>query len=260
MRSVHQVIGLVFVITAMTGVVANAQPSAPPDPQAKARALELFDQSDVHYKRGEFEQAAQLLRQAYDIYPEPLLLYNLARALEGMGDLTGAIEQYEKYLELATDIVDRPAIERRLATLKEQQRKAAAGGGPGPKPPTGNGDLGPQDVPHKPSFIPWVIASAGGATVIAGGVFGVLANRKHEAAVDEPVQAEAEKLQSKAESYATTANILFVVGGAVAIGGAVWGVIELRRGGSRKQEAPRKTGGARLKVAPAYVGVEWTLP
>src|SRR5678815_1823222 len=72
--------------------------TAQPDPPEKTRALELFAESDQHYKAGEFEQAADLLRQAYDLYPEPLLLYNLARALEGLGDAEGAITQYERYL------------------------------------------------------------------------------------------------------------------------------------------------------------------
>ena len=259
MRSVHQVLGLVIVITAITGVAAYAQPKPAPDPAAKARALELFDQSDVHYKKGEFEDAAKLLREAYDIYPEPLLLYNLARALEGMGDLSGAIEHYEKYLQSGTEIVDRPAIERRLATLKEQQRKAAEAGKPLPPGGGGNGDLGPQDHPHKRSLVPWVIASAGGATVITGGVFGFLAKRKHDAAVDEPVQATADKLQSKAETYATVANVLFVAGGVAAIGGAVWGVIDWRRARRSESATARKTG-ARIRIAPAYVGVEWSLP
>ncbi len=93
------------------------------EPDRRAQALALADDSERAYKAGQFEKAAALLRKAHDRYPEPLLLYNLGRALEGMGDQKGAIEAYEQYLHDAKQIDDRPAIERRIATLKAQLEK-----------------------------------------------------------------------------------------------------------------------------------------
>ena len=54
-------------------------------------AAELFRESAEAYRAGEFARAVELLEQAYAIEPAPVLQYNLARALEGMGDLDGAI-------------------------------------------------------------------------------------------------------------------------------------------------------------------------
>jgi tetratricopeptide (TPR) repeat protein len=233
---------------------------AQPDPPEKVEALELFSQSDEHYKRGEFEQAADLLRRAYDLYPEPLLLYNLARALEGLGDAEGAITQYERYLAEATSIDDRGAIERRVATLKAQRTAAAPVDTAEPLPTSTPVDTTPHIRP--PRRLPWFIAGGGIAVVGAGVVLGVVAKNKHDAAVDEPVQVEAERLQNQAQRYATTSNVLLFAGGALVIGGVVWAVVELRRSGRQDQPpvAARSLARPRVEIGPTYVGLAWDLP
>src|SRR5687768_6232670 len=106
-------------------VLAFAAPAFA-DKTPRQEAADLAARSARHYKAGEFEQAAALLAEAYAKFPEPNLLYNLARARESLGDRAGAIEAYEKFLATAKKIEDRAGIERRLATLKselaEQQR------------------------------------------------------------------------------------------------------------------------------------------
>ena len=265
-------------------MLISTHASGQPDSRAKARALELFQESDRHYKRGEFERAVELLREAHALYPEPILVYNLARALEGLGDLPGAIEQYERYLREAPQIEDRGAIERRIATLKEQLavRERAAqptGGGTEPTPTTtgptanrpdpGSPSAGPASTPGanlgldrrgdeasaRPRSLPWIIAGAGVGVVAVGGVFGYLSQARQGDAEDEPVQVEAVKLHDAARRDATIANVMFVTGGAIAIGGAVWGVLE-----RRKDRARPTIAGAHVEVAPAWVGLRWELP
>src|SRR5262245_35384060 len=84
------------------------------EPPAAGRAIELFRKSEVEYKAGRFAEAAALLKEAYAIYPEPTLLYNLARALEGLGDLEGAVAAYDRYLGESREVADAAAIRRRL--------------------------------------------------------------------------------------------------------------------------------------------------
>src|SRR5512143_2470066 len=83
----------IFVL--LSGVGARA------DQSERDRALELFDQSDRAYAAGDYGRAADLVRAAYALYPEPILLYNLGRALEQAGDTRGAIDQYTRYLAVA---------------------------------------------------------------------------------------------------------------------------------------------------------------
>jgi len=102
---------VVFLVSA----IASADPASD-----KQRAGELAAESAQHYKRGEFELSAALLRKAYGLYPEPNLLYNLARSLEGMGDKAAAVEAYDAYLQTAKQVEDRGAVERHVATLKAE--------------------------------------------------------------------------------------------------------------------------------------------
>lgn len=272
MRAQRAIVALVIALCAGSAV---AQPSS--TEENRTRALELFDQSADHYKRGEFERAAELLREAYGLYPEPLLLYNLARALESVGDLPGAIENYERYLAEATTIEDRAAIERRLATLKEQlaRTQTPAGDNP-PTPPVNQGGttaIGPgvtdsqgaspgataamsgDETAPPPSAVPWFVAGGGVAIVAAGGVFGYLARSKESDAREAPVQQDAARLLDEARSNAKIANVLFVGGGVVFAGGLTWAIIERSRGGKKTPTIA----GARVDVAPAYVGLRWEL-
>jgi tetratricopeptide (TPR) repeat protein len=261
MRSAHRGIGLVIAITACSLGIWSGNAAAD-EVAPKDRALQLFRDSDLAYQRGEFERAIELLRESYDVYPEPLVLYNLARALEGAGDFEAAVAEYERYLRSSQNLNDRGGIERRVVTLKAYIAAAGSGRleglptstqiGPATGPPSGGGarDRGAR------AWIPWAIAGAGVAVVAAGAVTASMSDSWHDEAVREPIQAEAVRLQDKAEDLASTGTILLIGGGALAVGGTVWGVIELRRG--KRAETPRP-GSARLRVAPAYVGVEWTL-
>src|SRR5262245_50652019 len=103
---------------------AFAQPkSGAAAKDAKAEALDLFNQSAELYRQGKFDEAARLLERAYEIHPEPVLLYNLGRAYEGLGDNQKAIDAYTRYLKDEPNAKDRGALERRIETLKQQIEK-----------------------------------------------------------------------------------------------------------------------------------------
>jgi tetratricopeptide (TPR) repeat protein len=225
-------------------------------PGLRKKALELFELSDKDYKAGKFEEAADLLRQAYGLYPEPILLYNLGRALESVGDTQGAVDEYEHYLRVAKQVDDRAAIERRIETLKAQLAKQQEVTPPPPPPeklppplpvrvepaiPEDNEEL---DVP---ATIGWGAIGTGGAIVVTGALFGWRASSNHDDAVNEPGQQKAVDLQSTAQHEATIANVLFVVGGAIAIGGGVYELIH------RGTDDP----GPRVSLTPRGVTVGW---
>lgn len=249
--------------------IAAHTATAQPTPDDRARALALFRDSDAHYKRGEFEKAAELLREAYALHPEPILLYNLARALEGLGDFPGAIEQYERYLNADTQIADRGAIERRIATLRAQVARTQAptsSPAPVPAPPVSDIRTGPAAATSSPPpgdeapprlhggsrRLPWVIAGAGGAVVGVGAVFGYLSQARHDDAVAAPIQADAARLQDRAHTFATVANVAFAVGGVAAVAGVAWGLY------ARRQDRARPTvAGARIDVGPGAVAATW---
>ncbi len=192
--------------------------------QHDARAVELFKQSAERYRDGKFREAADLLREAYAREPEPLLLFNLGRACEGMGDLPCAIDAYTRFLEQAKAPKDRGAIESRVATLRREiedkrrleKRAAEVIVVPTPAPP-----------PRAASPVPWVIAGAGVVSLGVGLGLGASAQHEHQQAVADPVQKTKLESQASAKSMATAANVVLVAGALVTAGGLAWGGIDL---------------------------------
>lgn len=280
---------------------------AEPDKKTRAQVQQLFDDSEKAYKAGQFEKSADLLKKAYQLIPDPTLLYNLGRSLEGMGDLEGAVDNYERYLKEAKKVDDRGAIERRIDTLKAQiakqkhdeelhrqqeaeakrqqeelQRKQQEEAEAKrkleeqlkkqqeleaqrqhdaehhddqvvtPPPPTHDEPDGSSDRVR--AALPWATIGAGGVLILSDVLFGLRASSNHDDAVNEPSQQRAQDLQNDATRDATIANVLFVIGGAVAIGGGVWEYLDSQRDAGRR-EARRK-----LKLSPTGVAFEWSFP
>jgi tetratricopeptide (TPR) repeat protein len=233
----------------------RAQPPTKTDDQQQA--LRLFEQGKQAYREGRFEDSVKLLEQAFALVPEPVLLYNLARAHEGTGNFPSAIEAYERYLKSEQEIPDRGAIEQKLTSLKrtvaererlakerdEALQKKEAAPEPRLEPP-----------PSQLTPWPWLVASVGAGGLVSGGVLGSLALSKNDEAEVAPSQQQAFDLRSSAESFATASTALFVIGGVVLAGGVTWGIIELV---SQDDAAPGDNK-AELMLGPSSVWLKTT--
>jgi tetratricopeptide (TPR) repeat protein len=204
--------------------LASAQEEAT-DPEAFA----LFEESRELYREGRFADAAERLERAYAIDQAPVLLYNLARARESNGDVDQAIDAYRRYLAEEPSTRDRGAIERRLETLERQraERIAAEEQRNAPPPPPER-----RPEPSGPSAWPWITLGVGGGALVAAGLIGFFAASSHDDAVAEPSFERSLSLQDRAETFALVANVLFAAGGAIAIAGLVWGLLDLTGGES----------------------------
>jgi tetratricopeptide (TPR) repeat protein len=198
------------------------------------RAVLLFEESEELYNRGDFEGAATLLRRAYELHPDPTLVYNLGRSLEAMGDLDGAIEEYERYLREAPEAEDRGEVEAQLRSLRERRDRLAEA----TEEPAGDPIVEPGPDDEEPDanegggISPWpfVMLGAGGVFGVVGGVCGLVGGGVHDDAVNEPVQAEAFRLQDQADNLATVANVFFIAGAVALAAGVVVLVVELTSG------------------------------
>jgi tetratricopeptide (TPR) repeat protein len=204
------------------------------DTTSRARALTLEAKSA--FNEGRFTQAAELLEQAYALEPSPSLLYNRARALQQAGDKRRAIEAWERYLASQPNASDEGAIRSSIQQLqgelaseaqlaeraraekdradREARERAQAEAALGARART-------------PSPWPWVAAGLGLAGVGVGGTLGAVAGGHHAGAVREPDALLAEQQLRRARDFAVGANVAFVVGGALALVGAVWGTFDL---------------------------------
>jgi tetratricopeptide (TPR) repeat protein len=228
---------------------ASFETDAKPSKADRKKAVQLFKSSQEAYRKGQFREAAELLERAYSLDPNPTLLFNLARALESAGEVEGTVDAYRRYLKADPKAPDRAAIEARIENLEkqietkralerqaEEERKrreqlelAPPPPPPPPPPPIEQPPPPPPRIEPKRSVSPWpwIILGVGAAGVGTGGGLGAMAASKHSAAVEEPVQMTAETLAGKADDFALGANISYGVGGAIALAGLVWGIIDL---------------------------------
>ncbi|GAC1543502.1 MAG: hypothetical protein NVS3B10_31560 [Polyangiales bacterium] len=187
--------------------------------EAQERAVALYRKSQQLYKDGKFAEAAQLLREAYALSPDPVLLFNLGRACEAQQDLECAVDAYERYLSKSSP-PDRAAIEARIANYRKAlERKAVA-------EPVAL----PADAPERPRaveaershVVPWIVTGAGGVAAFTGVVLLFVANGRHRSALAEPVQTTADEEQTSAQHTFTAGRATLLVGSAVAAIGGVW--------------------------------------
>jgi tetratricopeptide (TPR) repeat protein len=207
------------------------------------RALELFEKSEAAYDHGRFGDAIALLQQAYALKKEPVLLYNMGRAYEGLGDLRAAAEAYESFLAAEPHAPDRGALEIRIATMRRQlvereelQRQAERD--------RNERERAKAAPPKRASAVPWIVASVGAAGVGTGVVCFALSRSSHDKAVAEPTYLQASRFQSRAETWSTVANVAWVAGGVVLAVGIVWGILDL--------SAASKSSRAAFSVPLAY--------
>jgi tetratricopeptide (TPR) repeat protein len=220
---------------------AKPAPPPPPSPE-KTRAAELFKKGSDAYMKGDFTTAIANLEEAYKLDPQPVLVYNQARAHEGLGHTDQAIQMYEQYLREEPTSPDRGAIEQRLTTLKKQRderaaaereraqlekERAARANEPPPPPP-----------PKTHSKLPYVLGGVGIAGIGAGVVFGVLAKGKESDGESAKTQRAAVSDRDSGQTMATVANISFIAGGVLLVAGAIWWAVD-HSGGSPKNTGTR---------------------
>jgi hypothetical protein len=245
-----------FLVVAWVGA-ANADPAAD-----KKHAGELAQEGQQHYKRGEFEVSVALLKQAYALYPEPTLLYNLARSLEGVGDKQGAVDAYKQYLASAADIEDRGAIERRVTTLEAELAETKPPDRPTPTPPpvvVVEKPAQPVVVVEQPSGIavaPIVVAALGAVAVGTGAYFGYEAKKQHDDAVNAATGSDAKSFNDTSHRDALIGNIAMIGGGAVLAGGIIWAIVSRRSGSDEKVAGLHAHVSAHL--GRTSVALEWT--
>lgn len=90
---------------------AHAQDDGPAE-EVATRVLQLVKDANDEFDRGEYDDALEIYQEAYDLYPDPVLLYRIGLSAEKEGDLPRAVESYEAFLE-ASDEDD--ATARRVA-------------------------------------------------------------------------------------------------------------------------------------------------
>jgi hypothetical protein len=259
-------------------LAAGSSAATPVKPTAAAAVL--IDRGAAQYDAGEYAKAAASLRAAYELVPEPRLLFNIARAYEKAGDTEQAFEFYERYLDATgTEAELRHRARDSLKHLTAPPVETALPPAPPPTvvptPTAPDAPAAPVQLPLQPASPPaptepppmpaaalaatpepparsssrtvgWVLMSAGAVAAGTGAGFGVWAlnTAQAERASLDPVQKPA--LRSSAQTRATVADVGVGAGVALAAAGAwLW----LRR---------PATSGPTVGLGPGGAIVRWT--
>ena len=95
-------------------------------PAAETPAKAAYRAGVEFFKRHEFADAIREFNKAYRLDPNPVLVFNMARAFEELKQYGAAAEYYRKYLEMSPNAPDRTKVEDSLRTLEILQKQEGA--------------------------------------------------------------------------------------------------------------------------------------
>jgi tetratricopeptide (TPR) repeat protein len=96
-----------------------------PPAEAESPAKAAYRAGVEHFKKQQFADAIREFNKAYRLDPNPVLVFNMARAFEELKQYASAIEYYKRYLEMAPQAPDRAKVEDSLRALEILQKAAA---------------------------------------------------------------------------------------------------------------------------------------
>lgn len=104
---------LLLLLVAATAV-AGPKKLPPKLEKAAGKAFVAAQEADA---KGDLNEATKQYQRAIEIAPHPDAYFNLADVQVRAKNIQSALRSYEKYLELAPEAKDRPAVEKRIAEL-----------------------------------------------------------------------------------------------------------------------------------------------
>ena len=135
---------LMFVVALVLGIgTAHAQPA-----DALKKAQSAFDQAQLDYLQGKYDEAAKGFEEAFNARNFPQFLYNIGAAHHMKGKKASdpeayakAVEYYRKYLAADQQAADKAKVEKAIGVLEAEiaRIKSAAT----PPPGTGSGSAPP---------------------------------------------------------------------------------------------------------------------
>lgn len=141
MKSFLLVVGL---IAAIWSSDARAQPA-----DALKKAQSAFDQAQLDYLQGKYDEAAKGFQEAFDARQFPQFLYNVGAAHHMKGKKASdpesyakAVDYYRKYLTADPQAADKAKVEKAIGVLEAEIQRIKATGGT-PPPGTGSGSAPP---------------------------------------------------------------------------------------------------------------------
>ena len=220
-----------LVVFLAVACLTPGSPRAAPPPD-RMRALQLHTEGTKHYESGRYGLAVARFEEAFAIFPEPVLLFNIARAHHKAGDLRRALTRYEEFQTLRSERYE--SEHERAERYIEELRAATASEVPSDPSTPGASLMRSENAPSQgsPTWPGWVTLGAG----VALGTTCALLHVAAEARRDEVRTArddadngviltmsltEAEGHTSAANTLDTWALVAGLAGGAAVVSGLI---------------------------------------
>lgn len=252
---------------------------------------QLTEKAGEQYEKEEYASSVALFERAYEIRPEPNILFNIGRIYEEWGKNKEAIKYYERFItDTSADYDARQAALKRLALLRELVKLQDEKGEPkdpdpqqpdnktppnqtdpnlqnpqNPQNPGPGNQVGPNPPPQVPEQTDpaaaerrkklrptgYALLGVGVAGGIVGAIMGGLARNIH-GSLDEtaPDINERRIIEARGRNYSTGADVMFGIGGALAITGIILIAIPPKKASSQTQRAH-----VRPQVSPTGLGL-----
>lgn len=107
----------VFALNALAAFAAAGAPTTAWSQEAHEDPPALYKRGQRYFDVGEFGQAIEAFKRAYELSGAPELIFNLAQAHRLAGDYQAAQREYATYLRLRPDSPYRKTVERLLSEL-----------------------------------------------------------------------------------------------------------------------------------------------
>ncbi|MFK7985933.1 MAG: hypothetical protein AB8I08_07865 [Sandaracinaceae bacterium] len=218
---------MLWLVVAVLGVLAPTGARA----QVSERARQAVADAQALYEANRFEEAGAAFEAAYDVTAHPSMIYNAYVAYRDAGLPREALRTLRRHLALIAERdPERPRLEARLQGL-EQQVSAS------PEPDIVS--VQPDPVPPEPqpdsgdaTLAPAVVLAAGGVVLVTGAILAGVTAAEHESFVELCTGSCPELADDAAsgQALALASDILLAVGGAVAVAGLIWLVVEAASG------------------------------
>lgn len=238
---------------------AEAAPATEVSQAEKTRGENLSEQAIEAFGAKDYDRAVELFKQAYEADPQPNYLFNIGRVYEEAGDLENAVEYYGNFVKQpGVDLDSRGVALDRLKVLRAILEETAE---PKPKdeepkdeepkdevapPPDPGPDPAVEEEKRKAKVLSgagFALVGVGAAALIGGAVTGVLAQGDNNSASEAASIEDRRDLLSTSQTKALTADVLYGVGGALAVTGVVLVVV----GMTKKSKAEGK-----VAVTPTF--------
>ena len=142
-------------------VVLLVSGPAEADGKTAADARRLYDEATAAFGLGRYGEAAEKYEAAFEVRPDPALLYNAAQAYRLGGNKPRALELYRNYIRLYPTRPNTPDARNHITALTkalDDERAAAAA----PAPPAA-----PEPAPEPPAPLPPTVPAPAAPVLVA---------------------------------------------------------------------------------------------